>query len=102
MFDLMPFEHKTRNIANFFDTFEKTFFNDFPAGFSEIRTDILDKGDRYVLQACLLYTSGSCKLPAFRLFLNKASVKNFSRLRREQRVWRCVDTSCAANSGGCV
>lgn len=51
MFDLMPFEHKTRNIANFFDTFEKTFFNDFPAGFSEIRTDILDKGDRYVLQA---------------------------------------------------
>ena len=40
MFDLMPFEHKTRNIANFFDTFEKTFFNDFPAGFSEIRTDI--------------------------------------------------------------
>ena len=51
MFDLMPFEHKTRNIANFFDTFEKTFFNDFPAGVSEIRTDILDKGDRYVLQA---------------------------------------------------
>ena len=51
MFDLMPFEHKTRNIANFFDTFEKIFFNDFPAGFSEIRTDILDKGDRYVLQA---------------------------------------------------
>ena len=51
MFDLMPFEHKTRNIANFFDTFEKTFFNDFPAGFSEIRTDILDKGDRYMLQA---------------------------------------------------
>ena len=51
MFDLMPFERKTRNIANFFDTFEKTFFNDFPAGFSEIRTDILDKGDRYVLQA---------------------------------------------------
>lgn len=51
MFDLMPFERRTRNLSNFFDAFDKTFFSDFPASFSEIRTDILDKGDKFVLQA---------------------------------------------------
>lgn len=51
MFDLMPFERKTRNLSNYFDAFEKTFFNDFPAMFSEMRTDIQDKGDHYLLQA---------------------------------------------------
>lgn len=53
MFDLMPFERKTRNLANYFDAFEKTFFNDFPAMLSEMRTDIQDKGDHYLLQADL-------------------------------------------------
>lgn len=51
MFDLMPFERKTRNLSNYFDALEKTFFNDFPSSFSEIRTDILDKGDHYLLKA---------------------------------------------------
>ncbi|EDS09729.1 hypothetical protein ANACOL_03874 [Anaerotruncus colihominis DSM 17241] len=32
-------------------------------------------------------------------FLKKSSAKNFSRLRREQWVWCCVYTGCAANSG---
>ena len=53
MFDLMPFERKNRNLANYFDAFEKTFFNDFPAMFPEMRTDIQDKGDHYLLQADL-------------------------------------------------
>ena len=51
MLDLMPFERRARNLSNYFDDFEKTFFNGFPATFSEIRTDILDKGDQYVIQA---------------------------------------------------
>ena len=51
MFDLMPFERRTRNLSNFFDAFDKTFFSDFPASFSEIRTDILDQGDKFLLQA---------------------------------------------------
>ena len=51
MFDLMPFERRTRNISNFFDAFDKTFFSDFPASFSEIRTDIIDQGDKFLLQA---------------------------------------------------
>lgn len=51
MFDLMPFERRTRNLSNFFDAFDKTFFSDFPASFSEIRTDIIDQGDKFLLQA---------------------------------------------------
>lgn len=53
MFDLMPFERNAKNLSNYFDTFEKTFFNNFPNMFSEMRTDIQDKGDHYLLQADL-------------------------------------------------
>ena len=51
MFDLMPFERRTRNLSNMFDAFEKTFFNEFPASYSEIRTDIRDLGDKFLLEA---------------------------------------------------
>lgn len=53
MFDLMPFDRKSRNLSNYFDAFEKTFFNDFPSMFSEMRTDIQDQGDHYLLQTDL-------------------------------------------------
>ena len=49
MFDLMPFEHKTRNIANFLIRSKKHSLT--ISRLVEIRTDILDKGDWYVLQA---------------------------------------------------
>lgn len=53
MFDLMPFENRQRSLAKYFDDMEKSFFGDFAngLGMSEFKTDILDKGDRYVLQA---------------------------------------------------
>lgn len=51
MFDLMPFENTGRNLFNFFDNFEKSFFGDMNADFAQFRTDILDKGDHYLLQA---------------------------------------------------
>ena len=51
MFDLMPFEHRGRNLFNFFDDFEKNFFGDLSTDFAQFRTDILDKGDHYLLQA---------------------------------------------------
>lgn len=51
MFDLMPFEHRQRNLSNYFDNFEKNFFGDFWGANNEFKTDILDKGDRYILQA---------------------------------------------------
>ena len=49
MFDLMPFDKKYRGLESYFDDLEKNFFKD--THLAEFRTDILDKGDRYVLQA---------------------------------------------------
>lgn len=49
MFDIMPFDKKYRGLESYFDDLEKSLFKD--ACTSEFRTDILDKGDKYVLQA---------------------------------------------------
>lgn len=52
MFDLMPFEHRARNLSSLFDAMERSFFSDLaPAGAAEIRTDIRDTGDSYLLEA---------------------------------------------------
>lgn len=51
MFDLMPFEQKSRNLADYFDNLEKSFFGGLSTGVGQIRTDILDKGDKYLLRA---------------------------------------------------
>lgn len=52
MFDLMPFEHRARNLSNLFDAMERSFFSDLaPSGAAEIRTDIRDTGDSYLLEA---------------------------------------------------
>ena len=51
MFDLIPFGHREKNLYNAWNDFEKEFFVE-PAKFmSGFKTDILDKKDRYVLQA---------------------------------------------------
>ena len=51
MFDLMPFGRKERSLANYFDHFEKNFFGDMMGDLSECKTDIIDQGDKYILQA---------------------------------------------------
>ena len=51
MFDLMPFERRQNSLFNYFDDFEKNFFGDMGSSLTAFRTDILDKGDKYVLQA---------------------------------------------------
>ena len=52
MFDLMPFEHRARNLSSLFDAMERSFFSDLaPSGAAEIRTDIRDTGDSYLLEA---------------------------------------------------
>lgn len=48
MFDLMPFERRNRELAKVFNDFDKEFFGDFMTAF---KTDVLDKGDRFVLEA---------------------------------------------------
>ena len=51
MFDLIPFDRNERNLFHYLDKVEKEFFGDFDRGFSQFRTDILDRGDHYELQA---------------------------------------------------
>lgn len=49
MFDLIPFEHKN-NLWNPFADFERSFFGDLEREFP-CKTDILDKGDHYLIKA---------------------------------------------------
>ena len=51
MFDLIPMSGRERNIWNFFDNWEKSFFPNMPAGNMQFRTDIADEGDKFVLTA---------------------------------------------------
>ena len=51
MFDLMPFGRNEKNLFNFWDNMEKSFFGNSLDTFSQFRTDILDQGDHYALQA---------------------------------------------------
>lgn len=51
MFDLIPFDRKQHDLFDYFDRFEKNFFDGFGKDFSAFRTDIVEKDDKYVLQA---------------------------------------------------
>lgn len=51
MFDLVPFGRSDRNLFRYFDDLERNLFGGDFGGFSQFRTDILDKGDHYLLQA---------------------------------------------------
>ncbi len=52
MFELMPFDRRGNSLFKYLDNFEKNFLGDSDfGGFSHLRTDIIDKGDKYLLQA---------------------------------------------------
>lgn len=51
MFDLIPFGKKERNLFSYLDQMEKDFFSNDFSDSSQFRTDILDKGDNFILQA---------------------------------------------------
>ncbi|MFA0814671.1 MAG: Hsp20/alpha crystallin family protein [Anaerofustis sp.] len=52
MFDLTPFDKRTNSIFNYMDNLDKNFFGDLDMrGLSQMKTDIIDKGDRYLVQA---------------------------------------------------
>ena len=52
---LMPYRRSdVRSVANYFDDFEKAFFGGLPSfGWGTFRTDIVDKGDKFLLKADL-------------------------------------------------
>jgi HSP20 family protein len=51
MFDLLPFDRRQKSLARYFDDMERSFWNEMPNALAEFKTDILDKGDHYLLQA---------------------------------------------------
>lgn len=52
MFDLIPSEHRTNDIFDYFDhMMSDSFFGGWDRELAPFRTDILDKGDRFVLKA---------------------------------------------------
>ncbi len=53
MFGLTPYRRNNMTgISNYFDDFERAFFGGMPSlGWGAFRTDILDKGDKFLLQA---------------------------------------------------
>ena len=51
MFDLIPFGRNERNLFQYLDNVEKSLFDGLDTRVSRFRTDILDKGDRYLLEA---------------------------------------------------
>ncbi|SDO04466.1 Hsp20/alpha crystallin family protein [Acetanaerobacterium elongatum] len=51
MFDLMPFDRRNfKDMQRFFDGFEKNLFG-WPESFGGFKTDIIDQGSQYVLEA---------------------------------------------------
>lgn len=55
MFGLIPFERRNYSLLNWpsiFDDFERAFFSStIPVSTSSLRTDVIDRGDKFVLQA---------------------------------------------------
>ena len=51
MFDLIPFRRGRDNMLSLFDRMEKNFMQDLGFGLPDFRTDIVDKGDKFVLEA---------------------------------------------------
>lgn len=51
MFDLVPFRKGGNDIFDFFDKMEKNFMQNFGSQLPAFKTDIVDKGDRFILEA---------------------------------------------------
>lgn len=51
MFDLIPFEQRSRGLFHSLDNMTREFFGDWDKDIFPCRTDILDKGDKFVLKA---------------------------------------------------
>ena len=51
MFDLVPFRKSGNDIFSFFSEMEKNFMQNFGGQLSSFKTDIIDKGDKFILEA---------------------------------------------------
>ncbi|QCX33908.1 Hsp20/alpha crystallin family protein [Caloramator sp. E03] len=53
MFDLVPFRRINNDIFDLYNDMEKNFLQNFNLDFPSFKTDIVDKGDKFVLEADL-------------------------------------------------
>lgn len=51
MFELIPFTNRDKGLWGYLDQMEKSFFQNAFSGSSVLRTDIVDAGDKYLLNA---------------------------------------------------
>lgn len=51
MFDLIPFESRNGGLFDYFNRMNRDFFGDMEKELTPCRTDILDKGDKFILKA---------------------------------------------------
>lgn len=51
MFDLIPFESRSNSLFDYFNRINREFFGAMDMDFTPCRTDILDKGDKFILRA---------------------------------------------------
>ncbi len=51
MFDLVPFRRDGNDLSSFFDELERNFMRTFGSPMPAFKTDIVDKGDKYILEA---------------------------------------------------
>ena len=51
MFDMIPFGRGNRSLFNYFDDMERSCLDGFTTQITQFRTDVLDKGDKYILEA---------------------------------------------------
>ena len=51
MFDLIPFGRNERNLFNYLDNVERSFWDGSISNMAQFRCDVQDKGDSYLLEA---------------------------------------------------
>lgn len=51
MFDLVPFKRGENDVLSLFDEMERNLFRNFGDKLPAFKTDIIDKGDRFILEA---------------------------------------------------
>ena len=97
MFELIPFNHTVRRVPSYdpfreMQDFERSFFNNVPAASGTFRTDVIDNGESYELQAELpgfrkedisLNVENDClTITAERKFTEEEKNKNFIKQER--------------------
>lgn len=51
MFGIIPFSHDEKNLTNFFRRMDREFTRELERSILQIKSDVLDKGDHYILRA---------------------------------------------------